>query len=344
MKEMNQLLRPDLLSMQAYSSARDEFNGEASIFLDANENPFNNGVNRYPDPLQNELKQRIATIKKVNVNQLFLGNGSDECIDLLFRLLCRPGIDTAAAIAPSYGMYSVSARINQIGLKQIALKADFSLDVNRILSEAKGSKLLFLCSPNNPTGQSFPKELLLEIVQQFEGLIIVDEAYIDFSAEESMLSELVNFPNLVVIQTFSKAYGMAGIRLGMLFGSEELISWLNKIKPPYNINSLTQKYALDKLKDLNAIEKAIELIKQGREILLTQLKNLQIVEFVYPSDANFVLIKVKDSVKLYNYLISKGIVVRERSNQLLCSNTLRLSIGTPEENKLLVEALRNYPN
>jgi len=344
MKEMNQLIRPDLLSMQAYSSARDEFNGEASIYLDANENPFNNGVNRYPDPLQKELRRRIATIKKANINQLFLGNGSDECIDLLFRLLCRPGIDTAAAIAPSYGMYSVSARINQIGLKQIALKADFSLDVNRILSEAKGSKLLFLCSPNNPTGQSFPKELLLEIVQQFEGLIIVDEAYIDFSAEESMLSELVNFPNLVVIQTFSKAYGMAGIRLGMLFGSEELISWLNKIKPPYNINSLTQKYALDKLNDLNAIKKAIELIKQEREILLTQLKNLQIVELVYPSDANFVLIKVKDSVKLYNYLISKGIVVRERSNQLLCSNTLRLSIGTPEENKLLVEALRNYPN
>jgi histidinol-phosphate aminotransferase len=344
MKEINQLIRPDLLSMQAYSSARDEFSGEASVFLDANENPFNNGVNRYPDPLQKELKQRVSVIKKVNVNQLFLGNGSDECIDLLFRLFCRPGIDTAAAIAPSYGMYGVSARINQIGLKQISLEADFSLDVNRILSEAKGSKLLFLCSPNNPTGQSFPKQQLLKIVQQFDGLVIVDEAYIDFSAEESMLNDLADFSNLVVIQTFSKAYGMAGIRLGMLFGSEELISWLNKIKPPYNINSLTQKYALDKLKDLNAIEKAIELIKNERELLKDVLKDLKIVEFVYPSDANFVLIKVKDSVKLYNYLISKGIVVRERSSQLLCSNTLRLSIGTPEENKLLVEALRNYLN
>jgi histidinol-phosphate aminotransferase len=344
MKEINQLIRPDLLSMKAYSSARDEFSGEASVFLDANENPFNNGVNRYPDPLQKELKQCIATIKKVNLNQLFLGNGSDECIDLLFRLFCRPGIDTAAAIAPSYGMYSVSARINQIGLKQIALEADFSLDVNRILREAKGSKLLFLCSPNNPTGQSFPKELLIEIVQQFDGLVIVDEAYIDFSAEESMLNDLADFPNLVVIQTFSKAYGMAGIRLGMLFGSEELISWLNKIKPPYNINSLTQIYALDKLKDLNAIEKAIELIKNERELLNVELNNLKIVEFVYPSDANFILIKVKDSVMLYNYLISKGIVARERSSQLLCSNTLRLSIGTPEENKLLVEALRNYSN
>jgi histidinol-phosphate aminotransferase len=257
-------------------------------------------------------------------------------------LFCRPGIDTAAAIAPSYGMYSVSARINQIGLKQIALEADFSLDVNRILREAKGSKLLFLCSPNNPTGQSFPKELLLEIVQQFDGLVIVDEAYIDFSAEESMLNDLADFSNLVVIQTFSKAYGMAGIRLGMLFGSEELISWLNKIKPPYNINSLTQNYALDKLKDLDVIENAIELIKSERESLMVQLKNLSIVEFVYPSDANFILIKVKDSVKIYNYLISKGIVVRERSSQLMCSNTLRLSIGTPEENKLLVEALRNY--
>lgn len=344
MKEINQLVRPDLLSMQAYSSARDEFSGEASIFLDANENPFNNGVNRYPDPLQKELKQRIATIKKANVNQLFLGNGSDECIDLLFRLFCRPGIDTAAAIAPSYGMYGVSARINQIGLKQISLEADFSLDVNRMLSEAKGSQLLFLCSPNNPTGQSFPKEILLKIVEEFEGLVIVDEAYIDFSAEESMLTELVNFPNLVVIQTFSKAYGMAGIRLGMLFGSEELISWLNKIKPPYNINSLTQNYALDKLKDLGTIEKAIELIKSERELLKGELKNLKIVEFVYPSDANFILIKVKDSVKLYNYLILNGIVVRERSSQLLCSNTLRLSIGTPEENKLLLEALKNYSN
>lgn len=343
MKEINQLIRPDLLSMQAYSSARDEFSGEASIFLDANENPFNNGVNRYPDPLQKELKQHIATIKKVNINQLFLGNGSDECIDLLFRLFCRPGIDTAAAIAPSYGMYSVSARINQIGLKQIALESDFSLDVNRILREAKGSKMLFLCSPNNPTGQSFPKELLLEIVRQFDGLVIVDEAYIDFSAEESMLNDLADFSNLVVIHTFSKAYGMAGIRLGMLFGSEELISWLNKIKPPYNINSLTQKYALDKLMDLNTIEKAIELIKSERESLKDVLKDLKIVEFVYPSDANFILFKVKDSVMLYNYLISKGIVVRERSSQLLCSNTLRLSIGTPEENKLLVEALRNYP-
>jgi len=344
MKDINQLIRPDLLSMQAYSSARDEFSGEASVFLDANENPFNNGVNRYPDPLQKVLKQRIAAIKKVNVNQLFLGNGSDECIDLLFRLLCRPGIDTAAAIAPSYGMYGVSARINQISLKQISLEADFSLDINRILREAKGSKLLFLCSPNNPTGQSFPKELLLEIVQQFDGLVIVDEAYIDFSAEESMLNDLADFSNLVVIQTFSKAYGMAGIRLGMLFGSEELISWLNKIKPPYNINSLTQNYALDKLKDLDAIENAIELIKSERELLRVELKDLKIVEFVYPSDANFILIKVKDSVMLYNYLISNRIVVRERSSQLLCSNTLRLSIGTPEENKLLVEALRNYSN
>jgi histidinol-phosphate aminotransferase len=343
MKEINQLIRPDLLSMQAYSSARDEFSGEASVFLDANENPFNNGVNRYPDPLQKELKQRVSAIKKVNVNQLFLGNGSDECIDLLFRLFCRPGTDTAAAIAPSYGMYGVSARINQISLKQIALEADFSLDVKRILSKAQGSKLLFLCSPNNPTGQSFPKEILLEIVQQFDGLVIVDEAYIDFSAEESMLNDLANFSNLVVIQTFSKAYGMAGIRLGMLFGSQELISWLNKIKPPYNINSLTQNYALDKLMDLNAIEKAIELIKSERELLKDVLKDLKIVEFVYPSDANFILIKVKDSVMLYNYLISKGIVVRERSSQLLCSNTLRLSIGTPKENKLLIEALRNYP-
>jgi len=337
---IEELIRPDLLTLQAYSSARDEFKGEASVFLDANENPYNNGVNRYPDPLQLKLKTRIADIKKTKVNQIFLGNGSDECIDLLFRLLCQPGIDTAAAISPSYGMYGVSAKINQVELKQISLQADFSLDVNQLLEGAIGCKLLFLCSPNNPTGQSFPKNQLINLVRKFNGIVVIDEAYIDFSEEESMITELTNFPNLVVTQTFSKAYGMAGIRLGMLFASAEIISWINKIKPPYNINQLTQDFALEKLSDLTKVNSEIASIKVERERIKDHLKEIELIEVIYPSDSNFILIKIKDANKTYNYLISKGIVVRDRSNQHLCLNTLRLTVGTPEENRKLVEVLR----
>jgi len=337
---IEELIRPDLLTLQAYSSARDEFKGEASVFLDANENPYNNGVNRYPDPLQLKLKTRIADIKKTKVNQIFLGNGSDECIDLLFRLLCQPGIDTAAAISPSYGMYGVSAKINQVELKQISLQADFSLDVNQLLEGAIGCKLLFLCSPNNPTGQSFPKNQLIDLVRKFNGIVVIDEAYIDFSEEESMITELTNFPNLVVTQTFSKAYGMAGIRLGMLFASAEIISWINKIKPPYNINQLTQDFALEKLSDLTKVNSEIASIKVERERIKDHLKEIELIEVIYPSDSNFILIKIKDANKTYNYLISKGIVVRDRSNQHLCLNTLRLTVGTPEENRKLVEVLR----
>jgi histidinol-phosphate aminotransferase len=342
MMELTDIIRPDLLGMKPYSSARDEFEGEASVYLDANENPFNNGVNRYPDPLQRNLKKRIAELKGVRADQIFLGNGSDECIDLLFRLLCRPGMDKAASISPSYGMYAVSARINQIELVDILLNEDFSLDVLKILEMASGCKLLFLCSPNNPTGQSFPKDQVLEIVKRFNGIVVVDEAYIDFSDEPSFLGELDNFPNLAVSQTFSKAYGMAGVRLGMLFGAEELINWINKIKPPYNINQLTQEFVLQHLSDPVKVQKEIEIIRSEREKLLNDLEKLDQILTVYPSDSNFILVKVEDANRLYNYLTNSGIVVRNRSSQPLCSNTLRLTIGTPDENLKLLQLIKNY--
>lgn len=340
--ELETWIRPDLLEMKPYSSARDEFEGTASIYLDANENPFNNGVNRYPDPLQKKLKQRIAEIKGVKAEQLFLGNGSDECIDLLFRLFCRPGIDKVATISPSYGMYAVSARINQIELVEILLNEDFSLDPERILNASKDCKILFLCSPNNPTGQSFPKAQLIELVEKFQGIVVIDEAYIDFSLEDSMLTVLNDYPNLAVSQTFSKAYGMAGIRLGMLFGSIELISWINKIKPPYNINQLTQEFAFKKLGDLTIVKSEIELIVSERKKLMNAFSHLSLIQKVYPSDSNFILIKVAAADLLYYYLIKKGIVVRNRSNQPLCNNTLRLTIGTPDENILLINALNDF--
>jgi histidinol-phosphate aminotransferase len=340
--ELTDLIRPDLLGMKPYSSARDEFVGAASVYLDANENPFDNGVNRYPDPLQRNLKSRIAELKSVRPDQIFLGNGSDECIDLLFRLFCRPGIDKAASISPSYGMYAVSARINQVELVNILLNDDFSLDTERILKAVEGCKLLFLCSPNNPTGQSFPREQLLYLVQKFEGIVVVDEAYIDFSTEASLLEDLDNHRNLAVSQTFSKAYGMAAVRLGMLFASEDLISWINKIKPPYNINQLTQEFVLEKLSDTVRVKSEIDLIVSERKKLQSELAKLDQIVHVYPSDSNFILVKVTNADKLYNYLIENGVVVRNRSSQSLCENTLRLTIGTPDENTKLLELLTNF--
>jgi histidinol-phosphate aminotransferase len=340
--ELTDLIRPDLLGMKPYSSARDEFVGAASVYLDANENPFDNGVNRYPDPLQRNLKSRIAELKGVRPDQIFLGNGSDECIDLLFRLFCRPGIDKAASISPSYGMYAVSARINQVELVNILLNDDFSLDTERILKAVEGCKLLFLCSPNNPTGQSFPREQLLYLVQKFEGIVVVDEAYIDFSTEASLLEDLDNYRNLAVSQTFSKAYGMAAVRLGMLFASEELISWINKIKPPYNINQLTQEFVLEKLSDTVRVKSEIDLIVSERRKLQTELTKMEQIVHVYPSDSNFILVKVTNADKLYNYLIENGVVVRNRSSQPLCENTLRLTIGTPDENTKLLELITNF--
>lgn len=342
MKNLIELIRPDLQDIKPYSSARDEFEGEASIFLDANENPFENGVNRYPDPLQRKLKERIGEIKGVTADKLFLGNGSDECIDLLFRLFCIPGQECVSAISPSYGMYSVSAKINNVELNEILLNEDFSLPVDSILESSKGSKLLFICSPNNPTANSFEVEDMLRIVKEFEGIVVIDEAYIDFSEQQSLTAFVDKYPNLVISQTLSKAYGMAGIRLGLMIASEELISWVNKIKPPYNINLLTQNFALQKLQDVGQTQKEIELIKEERVRLVKFLNSESRILNVYPSDANFILIRLENADELYDYLINKGVVVRNRSKQPLCSNTLRLTVGTPEENTKLMEFINVY--
>jgi histidinol-phosphate aminotransferase len=342
MRKISELIRPELIDIKPYSSARDEFEGEASIFLDANENPFDNGVNRYPDPLQRKLKERIGVIKGISPEKLFLGNGSDECIDLLFRLFCISGKDRVSAISPSYGMYSVSAKINHIELNEILLNEDFSLPVDRILESSKGSKLLFICSPNNPTANSFKVEDMLRIVEEFDGIVVVDEAYIDFSEQESLSFYVDQFPNLVISQTLSKAYGMAGIRLGLMIASIELISWVNKIKPPYNINLLTQNFALQKLQDVGQTQKEIALIKEERGILEKFLHSESRILKVYPSDANFILIRVENAYDLYDYLINNGMVVRNRSKQPLCANTLRLTIGTPDENAKLINCITSY--
>lgn len=338
---IEQLIRDDLKEFKPYSSARDEFKGLASIFLDANENPFDNGVNRYPDPLQQSLKNRIAEIKGIQPNQLLLGNGSDECIDLLFRLFCVSGKDEVATIVPSYGMYKITAKLYGVSLNEILLNYDFSLNVEKTLEEAKNAKLLFLCSPNNPTGNCFPEEDLLEIVSKFKGIVVVDEAYIDFATQKSLSAKIDEFPNLVIIQTFSKAFGMAGIRLGLLIANSSTISWLNKIKAPYNINILTQNFALDKLKNIGTIQKSIITIILEREKLIQLLKEIPLVETVFPSDANFILIKVKNADEVYSALLKENIVVRNRSKEVLCDSCLRITVGTENENLKLIQTLKN---
>lgn len=341
MRKIEELIRPDLIDIKAYSSARDEFEGQASIFLDANENPFDNEVNRYPDPLQKSLKSKIAEIKKLETESIFLGNGSDECIDLIIRLFCVPFKDEITTIAPSYGMYSVSSKINGIKLNQVNLNEDFSLNSEKILAASNNSKLLFLCSPNNPTGKSFPRNQLIFLIENFKGIVVIDEAYIDFSDEISMLTLINEYKNLIVIQTFSKAYGMAGIRLGMLFSTKEIITYLNKIKPPYNINVLTQKKAISELNELKKIQNKIERIKAEREKLKKELVELKYIDEIFPSDSNFILIKVKNVDFVYQQLISQGIVVRNRTKEILCDSCLRITIGTPEENQKLINEMKN---
>ncbi len=339
---IEKLIRPDLIGMKAYSSARDEFEGTAAIYLDANENPNDNGMNRYPDPLQKSLKKQISHWKGVPSKNIFLGNGSDECIDLLFRLFCSAGKDEVAAMSPSYGMYAVSARINNIQLREILLNEDFTFPSDRILNESYGAKLLFLCSPNNPTGFSIPLVEIEKILKEFNGIVVVDEAYIDFSSQKSVVSLLSEYPNLAVCQTLSKAVGLAGIRLGMLFACEEIVTWLNKIKPPYNINQLTQEVALNYLEKIELVEKQTQEIIRERNKVTASLEQFPFIKKVFPSDANFILARIDEANDLYDYLLSKGIVVRNRSTQTLCENTLRFTIGTEEENNELINALSNY--
>jgi histidinol-phosphate aminotransferase len=341
--DINNLVRENVKSMKPYSSARDEFEDFDTadmIFLDANENPFQNGVNRYPDPQQSSVKVVLAKQKNVNPNQILLGNGSDEVLDLLFRAFCEPKIDNVITLPPTYGMYSVLSNLNNIENREVLLSTDFQPQVNKILDAVDdNSKIIFLCSPNNPTGNSFSDESVVKLLENFKGLVVIDEAYIDFSDKKSWLAKIDEYPNLVITQTLSKAYGLAGIRLGICYGSAAVISVLNKIKPPYNVNELTQLRALERLSNPEKIKSEIVSIIAQREELLKVLVDVKFVEKIYPTEANFILIKVDDANKRYDELIAKGIVIRNRTTQPLCENTLRLTIGTEQENKKLMEAL-----
>jgi histidinol-phosphate aminotransferase len=337
------LVRENVKKLKPYSSARDEFKDfkKDMIFLDANENPFNNGVNRYPDPQQRDLKSVLVEQRRVSATQILLGNGSDEVLDLLFRAFCEPKVDNVITLPPTYGMYKVLADINAVENREVLLTSDFQINIDEILNTIdERTKLLFICSPNNPTGNSMHVEDIEKLLHNFNGLIVLDEAYIDFSKQQSWLNRLDDFPNLIITQTLSKAYGMAGIRLGICYASKEIIDVLNKIKPPYNINELTQQKALEKVLDKNLVSKEIKsiLIEKGK--LLKVLLQIKFISKVYSSDSNFVLVKVDDATKRYNHLIEKGIVVRNRTTQPLCKNTLRFTVGTHEENKALVKALK----
>ena len=341
---IQKLVRENIKSLKPYSSARDEFKdlSDDMVFLDANENPFKNGVNRYPDPQQTNVKKELSILKDVSVNQILLGNGSDEVLDLIFRAFCEPKVDNIITLPPTYGMYKVLANINNVEEKEVLLGDDFQPDVSKILNISDAnSKLLFLCSPNNPTGNSFTEKSVEKLLKTFNGLVIIDEAYIDFSAKKSWLKRLTEFPNLVITQTFSKAYGMAGIRLGICYASSAIIAVLNKIKPPYNVNELTQKKALKRVLNKNKVNNEIAKILTQREKLIEKLKSVSFVEKIYPTDANFVLVKVDDAIKRYQQLIENGIVIRNRTSQPLCENTLRLTIGTKSENIKLINALKD---
>ncbi len=344
MKSLNQLLRKNILQLKPYSSARDEYTGEEGTFLDANENPFNTPYNRYPDPHQRRLKGMIAELKEVDESQLFLGNGSDEPIDLIYRAFCEPGIDNVISIDPTYGMYQVAADVNNIGFKKVLLTSDFQLDTTALLAAAdENTKLLWICSPNNPTGNCFKQEDIVTLLNKFSGIVVLDEAYIDFSPDKSFLPHLKEYPNLIVLQTFSKAWGMAGIRLGMAFARTEIIQILSKIKYPYNVNILTQQKAMELLtQNKDKTEEWKELLLNQREFIKKELEKFSFVKTIYPSDANFLLIKVDGAKKIYRFLANQEIIVRDRSSVALCDGCLRITVGSPEENQLLLEALKEY--
>lgn len=340
MKPIQQLLRPNIAALMPYSSARDEFSGTASVFLDANENPFETGYNRYPDPYQQEVKMKIGEVKGVRPELIFLGNGSDEPIDLLFRAFCNPGKDNVVAIEPSYGMYTVSADINDIQVKKVQLTSDFRLEAEKVLAATDDdSKIIFLCSPNNPSANLLDKDEMIKVIKGFSGLVVVDEAYIDFAPGATLLADLEKYPNLVVLQTFSKAWGLAGIRLGMAFASLEIIAVLNKIKYPYNINALTQQRALQALEQEDEKNQWVDTIMKERSKLAEELMRFPFVTKIYPSDANFLLVKMNDARGIFDYLMEEGVIVRDRSKVTLCEGSLRITVGSVEENKTLIEKL-----
>lgn len=345
--DLNRLIRPNIRDLVPYSSARDEFKGEASIFLDANENslgsPLMKWYNRYPDPLQWEVKQKLSGIKGIGPEHIFLGNGSDEAIDLLYRAFCEPGLDNVIICPPTYGMYEVSANINNVQLRKVPLTPDFQLDLEAMEGAADmNTRIIWLCSPNNPTGNSLDRGDVEMILNNFDGLVVIDEAYVNFSRQRSFIPDLADYPNLVVLQTLSKAWGLAALRVGMAFASGQIIDVLNRIKPPYNIGQATQELVLEALDHMDDVNAMIRILVEERQKLAESLSALPQVDKVYPSDANFLLIRTVDAKGLYRYLVDKGIVVRDRSNVTLCEGCLRITVGTPNENSQLLQAVSEY--
>ncbi|EGK02769.1 MULTISPECIES: histidinol-phosphate transaminase [Dysgonomonas] len=339
---LQQLVRKNVWNMKAYSSARDEFKGEASVFLDANENPLNDKYNRYPDPLQWALKEKISKVKDIQPEKIFLGNGSDEPIDLVIRIFCEPRIDNIVAIDPTYGMYQVCADVNDVEYRKVLLNSNFDLDAGTLLEKTnENTKLIFLCSPNNPTGNLLNRKEIEKVLNSFSGIVIVDEAYIDFASEKTWLNDLEKYPNLIVLQTFSKAWGLAAVRLGMAFASPEIIKLFNKVKYPYNVNILTQNFVKGELDKLELRKEWIQILLKGRDFLNEELIKLPFVEKIYPTDSNFILVRVTDANGLYKHLADKGVIVRNRNSVSLCAGCLRITVGTDEENKILIETLRN---
>jgi len=346
---LNALVRENIKKMTAYSSARHEFSGDANIFLDANENamgsPLPEGMsfNRYPDPLQLKVKEKLSAIKGVPVKNIFLGNGSDEAIDLLFRIFCEPGKDNILIFPPTYGMYEVCAEMNDVEVKKIPLIENFQLDLDAIENAIDSfTKLIFICSPNNPTGNSINRNDVEIVLNNFEGLVVIDEAYINYAKQKTFIPELTEYPNLVILQTLSKAWGLAGLRLGMAFAGEPVISFMNKVKYPYNINTATQQLALDALENINLVNDWIKITVELRESLKEQLEQLPFTKMVYSSDANFILVKMESAKKVFDFLRTTGIIVRDRSKVILCDDCLRITIGTPEENQQLIKVLKEY--
>ena len=344
MISLEQLCRKNIWSLAPYSSARNEYAGrEARVFLDANENPYNQPFNRYPDPLQLELKEALSKVKGVPAENIFLGNGSDEAIDLPYRCFCEPGKDNVVAIEPTYGMYKVCADINDVEYRPVLLDEHYQISADRLLAATDcHTKLIWLCTPNNPTGNCLNREEVIKVIEQFEGLVIVDEAYSDFSSQPTFRAQLSKYPNLIVLNTMSKAWGCAAIRLGMAFASEEIIQLFNKVKYPYNVNLLTQQQALEALKDPFEVDNWVKILLQERSRMIDAFAMLPICEKVYPTDANFFLAKMSDAPTIYNYLVDKGIIVRNRHRVQLCENCLRITIGTKTENSELIAALRQF--
>ena len=335
-------VRKNIFNLKPYSCARDEFKGEASVYLDANENPYNRNYHRYPDPLQEELRGRISQIKKINLSRIMLGNGSDEPIDLIFRIFCEPALDNVVAIEPTYGMYKVCADINNVEYRKVLLNDDFQMDAEQLLAAAdKHTKVIFLCSPNNPTGNLLNRSEMQKTVERFPGIVVIDEAYIDFSNEPSWLNDLDKYPNLIVLHTFSKAWGLASLRCGMAFASEEIIALFNKVKYPYNLSALVQQTVLKQLAVGSDYKNDwVKQILEERKYLAETLKKLPVVEKIYPSDANFLLVKVNDANGIYKNLVDKGVIVRNRNSISLCGNCLRITVGTKEENDFLIDSLK----